>query len=76
MCWSVDWKPLQPDDEERLTELLERPQIPQQQMSAQDQTDRRDLLRRASYVDNLAASTENLRVRLLLHLHPPSQPVH
>ena len=72
MRCSTGWAPLQPDEEERLTELLERPQIPQQQMPAQDQTDRRDLLRRASYVNNLAAATENVRVRLLLHFRPPS----
>ena len=59
----ADWTPLEPAEEGQLTELLERPQIPQQQMAAQDQADRRDLLRRASYIENLVASTEKLPVR-------------
>ncbi|KAK9845582.1 hypothetical protein WJX84_005079, partial [Apatococcus fuscideae] len=56
-----DWVPLEPEEEERLTELLTRVQVPQQQMAAQDAADRRDLLRRAAYHVHLSMSVATLQ---------------
>lgn len=58
----AEWALLEPEEEERLTELLERVEVPQQQLSGQDARDRRDLLRRAAYHENLQMAASYLQV--------------